>query len=671
MSSSRLYLGNQSKYQRKKKIKIYDENVSKLCKTLFADNKFNKIILTHPWLEKDVDANKVFNNPKLALVLLVYMKAHKIPLSEELSAILDVKLEDVPELGRQWWQILIEGVLFSKTFYLSDDFDLYIKQLKRQLKSLDLLHKNELSLERSRRVERSLGLSTSKIKACCNIHKLEYKHRGNKLKQVILTDYIRDEEINTKLDLGNVNLGAWPVFKFLISESQIPKNIALISGRLTIIHRDLRDDFVKLVEEKRFRFCDIEQNNEYYKISGPLNQITNALTTLLINNKINVLVGTRSLLGEGWDAPCVNSLVLASSVGSFMLTNQMRGRAIRIDKNNPEKVSSIWHLVAINEKSYSGFRDFYNLENKFDTFVGLSEKKPAIESGFFRLNAKWFYRIIPNSLISIASINNRKMIKRFKKVFDLKKRWNDALILEANAKVRPTVQTEKLPNIRKYHLKNTLLHLLSQIGLMLSTVISWIIIFSNGREDLKVLLTIICIGIICVLLYNIPKTITVIKILIKHLPVAGSLKQIGIALCETLCQTGHIETYFPFLTVNCLKADDGSFFLALDGGTFYESSLFADCLAEIFGPIDKPRYIIIRKGRFFGLDREDYHSVPTILGVKKEFANIFYKNCCKKVCPTELIYTRMFEGKKKLLKAKGKAFSSNFEKKIKRLDKWQ
>ena len=52
-----------------------------------------------------------------------------------------------------------------------------------------------------------------------------------------------------------------------------------------------------------------------------------------------------ALLGEGWDAPCINTLVLASSVGSFMLSNQMRGRAIRVDSAQPQKTANIWHLV--------------------------------------------------------------------------------------------------------------------------------------------------------------------------------------------------------------------------------------------------------------------------------------------------------------------------------------
>ena len=122
------------------------------------------------------------------------------------------------------------------------------------------------------------------------------------------------------------------------------------------------------------------------------------LTELLEAGTIHVLVGTRALLGEGWDAPCINSLVLASNVGSYMLTNQMRGRAIRVDKNDPNKVSSIWHIVAIvlERETYDrqkylqmfwpGLADFRELDNRFSTFVGVHQTEPRIENNLSRLH---------------------------------------------------------------------------------------------------------------------------------------------------------------------------------------------------------------------------------------------------------------------------------------------
>ena len=131
-----------------------------------------------------------------------------------------------------------------------------------------------------------------------------------------------------------------------------------------------------------------------------------AVTQLFQEGLIQVVIGTKSLLGEGWDAPCVNSLILASFVGSFMLSNQMRGRAIRVWPEDPDKTSNIWHLVSINlslkkwyEKSdlekeeieaitdqlkeYSP--DLELLERRMKQFLGLHYKEPFIESGIERL----------------------------------------------------------------------------------------------------------------------------------------------------------------------------------------------------------------------------------------------------------------------------------------------
>ena len=37
------------------------------------------------------------------------------------------------------------------------------------------------------------------------------------------------------------------------------------------------------------------------------------------------MVGTQALLGEGWDAPFVNTLIMASSISSYVTSNQIRG----------------------------------------------------------------------------------------------------------------------------------------------------------------------------------------------------------------------------------------------------------------------------------------------------------------------------------------------------------
>ena len=96
-------------------------------------------------------------------------------------------------------------------------------------------------------------------------------------------------------------------------------------------------------------FSDYSVNNNYVVINGGKkvsDTIVKIVTECINLKKINIVIGTVALLGEGWDAPAVNSLILASYVGSFMLSNQMRGRAIRKSREQ-NKTANIWHLASI------------------------------------------------------------------------------------------------------------------------------------------------------------------------------------------------------------------------------------------------------------------------------------------------------------------------------------
>ena len=653
----------------KKQIEQYDKKVSTVCQTLFNSEEVADIVLSHPWLHSEEIAQQVIREPEIAIALLSFIKARELAVNKKLMQLLDLSHDVIPELGRHWWQVLVEAVLFSNTFAHSDEQQSFVDQLKRQLKAAELLNKRELSLERSRRTERSLSLSVEKIHSCASIHRLEFKHRGYKLRQVVLTDYIRDEALKTGLNTGSVNLGAWPVFASIVSTSRISQNVGLLTGRLCIIATEKLAILHDYIDSEKIRAVPLEQDNRYQKVSGPLNLLTGAFTALLMDGHLNVLVGTRSLLGEGWDAPAVNSLILASSVGSFMLTNQMRGRAIRINPGEPDKVSSIWHLVAVNAKSYSGWSDYFNLRRRFDTFVGLSEKAIVIESGFERMDADGIRPKMLRNESAHISANNRTMLRRYKRLDEIRDRWKSALALDESARVIPSIKTNKVPRLRGLLLKHSLRYLLVQLGMILGAIL-FSAMHMNPHVGSDVFLYLL-IAIAVALIYNLPKTYSVVKIALLYLPVDGALKQIGKALMEAMCQAGFIETSFKRMQINVNKFGDGSFYLSLSGCTFYESSLFADCLSEILAPIDNPRYLVLRIGRLLGTDREDYHAVPIKFGVKKELATLFYKSWNKNVCLSDLIYTRTPEGRQQLLKAKMKAFSSNFSKQVKRQDRWQ
>jgi len=152
----------------------------------------------------------------------------------------------------------------------------------------------------------------------------------------------------------------------------------------------------------------------------------------------------------------------------------------------------------------------------------------------------------------------------------------------------------------------------------------------------------------------------------RHYPVDGSVRQIALCLCDALCETGLIETERE--KIDPVTSEYGGLWsILLTGATFFEQSLFADCLNEILGPIGNPRYLISRRrGR-----KCDFHVVPAPLAAHKEKALAFERSWNRRVARGELIYTRNGEGRRFLLKARARAFSSEFVPDAQRLDQWQ
>ena len=92
------------------------------------------------------------------------------------------------------------------------------------------------------------------------------------------------------------------------------------------------------------------------------------------------LIGTRGLLGEGWDASKINVLVDLTTVTTSMSINQLRGRSMRLDKDWPEKVANNWDIVCFADEFTNGFKDYARFEKKHKQLYGVCDDG-AIEKG--------------------------------------------------------------------------------------------------------------------------------------------------------------------------------------------------------------------------------------------------------------------------------------------------
>ncbi|BAO75658.1 hypothetical protein [Winogradskyella sp. PG-2] len=146
------------------------------------------------------------------------------------------------------------------------------------------------------------------------------------------------------------------------------------------------------------------------------------MTRLFEDGIIKVLIGTKALLGECWDAPSINSLILASFVGSFVSSNQMRGRAIRRDTNKPKKTSNIWHLACVDPTDKHGGKELELLKRRFEAFVGITNTKVSfIADGYERIG-------IPDEIHADDIDNlNTTTIERSGKRSDTTMQWQNSI----------------------------------------------------------------------------------------------------------------------------------------------------------------------------------------------------------------------------------------------------
>ena len=644
-------------------VRSHDRTVTTLMNDLETDAGLRNAVALHHWLTQDeLDEEAVLDDPEQAVALLVYLAATSEP-NAPLLDLLDIDAHEIPPLDRRWWTVLLQRYLYDDAWGRAAPDEAARRALARRLRDCGLLWRRRLRLDASKPMQGLLAQSPEKIGACVSIHQLEREVRGEDLRQAILTDFIRDEGPGPN---HRLRLGARPVFRALV-DSEDPSDrsdVALLTGRRTEIHASRIADLERAMGAEARRLTTQPSDiPDFVRITAPQGgRLVAPMTALFDAGQIRCLVGTRALLGEGWDAPELNSLVLASYVGSFMLTNQMRGRAIRRSKQNHEKRSSIWHLVAVDPGTESGLGDWQGLAERFRTFVGPSAGGLVIESGLGRL------AIPPPDADSWHPRVNETMARRLRDDADLAGLWREALAGATESCVAPSVDVARVPRLRQQILASTFKHVLWLAGCTFLAAFARSLSESHPRSIEQALLLVAFAALVGAVIAA-PSLFRAARLFIRTLPIDGSLQQVARALLHTMVETGLIESSPHRLDVRVRPLADERVTVSLAGGSVYERSLFADALAEILSPIENPRYLITRTGTWLW-KRTDHHAVPTILGAKKERAMAFHAAWQRNLGRSELVFTRNKEGRRTLVQARARSFAAGIEPDAARSDRW-
>lgn len=271
-------------------------------------------------------------------------------------------------------------------------------------------------------IDRVLAFSAAKLRAVGEILQLEQAHLGEQLCALILTDFESTHAAGQRAATAGVldpeAGGALAVMRYLCADNALRELAAvMVTGQTLLCSAAYAPEFVPAAQAwlaERGLDISLVQTaiDDFVQISGQGSAWSSArylalVTDLLEQGAITCLIGTRALLGEGWNCKALNTLVDLTAVTSYVAVNQIRGRTLRQDARYPIKVANNWDVVALLPELEGGLRDLQRLGQKHAHFYGLCDDG-RIEKGVGHVDTA-FEKLSERELLQQWETINQKM----------------------------------------------------------------------------------------------------------------------------------------------------------------------------------------------------------------------------------------------------------------------
>jgi hypothetical protein len=244
--------------------------------------------------------------------MVVFLNATGREVPRAVLRMLGFSHKQIPTLELEWPEVLLSRCLYSdaESFQPSEQI---LKSIRRELLEIGAIERRRVKLRDPSDHLKLLTTSITKLKSMEEIVRQEAGAQGDELWCVILTDFIRKAEMPKTAGEVAVceDIGIVPIFESLRRAALPGIRLGVLSGSLVIIPSSaeplLRQaaaafginpldlSISPLVHDPCY--SRVEMRGANYRGSVRL------ITSVFQQGGITVLVGTKSLLGEGWDAP--------------------------------------------------------------------------------------------------------------------------------------------------------------------------------------------------------------------------------------------------------------------------------------------------------------------------------------------------------------------------------
>ena len=394
-------------------------------------------------------------------------------------------------------------------------------------------------------------------------------------------------------------------------------------------------------------------------------QWVRAVTDFFTAGRCQVLVGTRALLGEGWDAPTATGLVdlsMASTPGAVV---QTRGRTLRLDARDPAKVAVNWTVCCVAEGHPKGDNDWQRTVRKHRGYFGVDTTGDVVD-GVAHIHPSFSPHTPPPT--ATFSATNAEMLVRAERRAEVAAAWRVGTPYEDevrhNVWIRPRRGAARSVAVPAGALEPPEVVLLERgVGARERPRV-WrhapLVMLGLAAASALATVALGPLGLVpaALLLGGAPAVAAARRRRILATAAAeADLVQAACALAAGLHDAGLTSSGAD--GVDWHVDSSGQLRIVFDPGAAgtEESALFAAALSELVAQIGAPRYLVpryvtddvsvldgLRPLASYRPDRVVWHPVPTALGVRAELAQAFAAAWMTWVGGGRAIYTGSPEG---------------------------